>query len=144
MAGVKKQEMWYQLDLFSKEIRVPSEHDGYWHDHIWGIKKERMLAELKEKKEEKVDLVNHPPHYNKGGMEVIEVIELVTGGETGGETGGKRTGDQGFIGYLVGNIIKYLLRFEHKGNPVQDIEKAEWYLKLLKKKVKMLYGNKSV
>jgi len=71
---------------------------------------------------------------------VIEVIELVTGGETGG----KRTGDQGFIGYLVGNIIKYLLRFEHKGNPVQDIEKAEWYLKLLKKKVKMLYGNKSV
>jgi len=136
MAGVKKQETWYQLDLFSKEIRVPSEHDGYWHDHIWGIKKERMLAELKEKKEEKVDLVNHPPHYNKGGMEVIEVIELVTGE--------KRTGDQGFIGYLVGNIIKYLLRFEHKGNPVQDIEKAEWYLKLLKKKVKMLYGNKSV
>ena len=138
MAGVKKQETWYQLDLFSKEIRVPSEHDGYWHEHKQRIEKERILA--KEKKEEKVDLVNHPPHYNKGGMEVIEVIELVTGGETGG----KRTGDQGFIGYLVGNIIKYLLRFEHKGNPVQDIEKAEWYLKLLKKKVKMLYGNKSV
>ena len=142
MAGVKKQETWYQLDLFSKEIRVPSEHDGYWHEHKQRIEKERILA--KEKKEETVDLVNHPPHYNKGGMEVIEVIELVTGGETGGETGGKRTGDQGFIGYLVGNIIKYLLRFEHKGNPVQDIEKAEWYLKLLKKKVKMLYGNKSV
>ena len=138
MAGVKKQETWYQLDLFSKEIRVPSEHDGYWHEHKQRIEKERILA--KEKKEEKVDLVNHPPHYNKGGMEVIEVIELVTGGKTGG----KRTGDQGFIGYLVGNIIKYLLRFEHKGNPVQDIEKAEWYLKLLKKKVKMLYGNKSV
>ena len=134
MAGVKKQETWYQLDLFSKEIRVPSEHDGYWHEHKQRIEKERILA--KEKKEEKVDLVNHPPHYNKGGMEVIEVIELVTGE--------KRTGDQGFIGYLVGNIIKYLLRFEHKGNPVQDIEKAEWYLKLLKKKVKMLYGNKSV
>ena len=142
MAGVKKQETWYQLDLFSKEIRVPSEHDGYWHEQRQRIEKERILA--KEKKEEKVDLVNHPPHYNKGGMEVIEVIELVTGGETGRETGGKRTGDQGFIGYLVGNIIKYLLRFEHKGNPVQDIEKAEWYLKLLKKKVKMLYGNKSV
>jgi len=139
MAGVKKQETWYQLDLFSKEIRVPSEHDGYWHEHKQRTEKERTLA-----KEKTVDLVNHPPHYNKGGMEVIEVIELVTGGETGRETSGKRTGDQGFIGYLVGNIIKYLLRFEHKGNPVQDIEKAEWYLKLLKKKVKMLYGNKSV
>ena len=124
MAGVKKQETWYQLDLFSKEIRVPSEHDGYWHDHIWGIKKERMLAELKEKKEATVDLVNHPPHYNKGGMEVIEVIELVTGEKTGG----KRTGDQGFIGYLVGNIIKYLLRFEHKGKPIEDLKKARWYL----------------
>jgi len=137
----------YQLDLFRKEIKVPSEHDGYWHEHRQRIEKERTLAKMngkKEKKEATVDLVNHPPHYNKGGMEVIEVIELVTGGETGGETSGKRTGDQGFIGYLVGNIIKYLLRFEHKGNPVQDIEKAEWYLKLLKKKVKMLYGNKSV
>ena len=34
MAGIKKQEAGHQLDLFSKEIRVPSEHDGYWHEHI--------------------------------------------------------------------------------------------------------------
>ena len=78
----------------------------------------------KEKKEATVDLVNHPPHYNKGGMEVIEVIELVTGGKTGG----KRTGDQGFVGYLLGNILKYLLRFEHKGKPIEDLKKARWYL----------------
>ena len=108
----------YQLDLFSKEIRVPSEHDGYWHEYRQRIEKERTLA--KEKKEATVDLVNHPPHYNKGGMEVIEVIELVTGG--------KRTGDQGFVGYLLGNILKYLLRFEHKGKPIEDLKKARWYL----------------
>jgi hypothetical protein len=129
MAGVKKQEMWYQLDLFSKEIRVPSEHDGYWHDHIWGIKKERALA--KEKKEEKVDLVNQPPHYKKNKVQAIKVIEA-------------GLGDQGFQDYLLGQVFKYLLRFKHKGKPIEDLEKAEWYLKRLKKKVKMLYGNKSV
>jgi len=116
----------YQLDLFRKEIKVPSEHDGYWHEHRQRIEKERTLAKMngkKEKKEATVDLVNHPPHYNKGGMEVIEVIELVTGGGTGG----KRTGDQGFVGYLLGNILKYLLRFEHKGKPIEDLKKARWY-----------------
>jgi hypothetical protein len=129
MAGVKKQETWYQLDLFSKEIRVPSEHDGYWHDHIWGIKKERALA--KEKKEEKVDLVNQPPHYKKNKVQAIKVIEA-------------GLGDQGFQDFLLGQVFKYLLRFKHKGKPIEDLEKAEWYLKRLKKKVKMLYGNKSV
>ena len=117
----------YQLDLFRKEIKVPSEHDGYWHEHRQRIEKERTLAKMngkKEKKEATVDLVNHPPHYNKGGMEVIEVIELVTGEKTGG----KRTGDQGFVGYLLGNILKYLLRFEHKGKPIEDLKKARWYL----------------
>jgi len=129
MAGVKKQETWYQLDLFTEEIRVPSEHDGYWHDHIWGIKKERALA--KEKKEEKVDLVNQPPHYKKNKVQAIKVIEA-------------GLGDQGFQDYLLGQVFKYLLRFKHKGKPIEDLEKAEWYLKRLKKKVKMLYGNKSV
>ena len=63
----------------------------------------------------KEDMVNHPPHYNQGGMEVIDVIEA-------------GIGDQGFVGYLLGNILKYLLRFRHKGKPVEDLKKARWYL----------------
>tara|TARA_R110001583_G_scaffold15855_2_gene64827 strand:- start:696 stop:1085 length:390 start_codon:yes stop_codon:yes gene_type:complete len=129
MAGIKKQEAGYQLDLFSKEIRVPSEHDGYWHEYRQRLEKERTLA--KEKKEEKVDLVNHPPHYKKNKVQAIKVIEA-------------GLGDQGFQDYLLGQVFKYLLRFKHKGKPIEDLEKAEWYLKRLKKKVKMLYGNKSV
>tara|TARA_R110002020_G_scaffold448823_1_gene661747 strand:- start:741 stop:1130 length:390 start_codon:yes stop_codon:yes gene_type:complete len=129
MAGVKKQEAGHQLDLFSKEIRVPSEHDGYWHEYRQRLEKERTLA--KEKKEEKVDLVNHPPHYKKNKVQAIKVIEA-------------GLGDQGFQDYLLGQVFKYLLRFKHKGKPIEDLEKAEWYLKRLKKKVKMLYGNKSV
>jgi hypothetical protein len=64
---------------------------------------------------DKEDMVNHPPHYNQGGMEVIDVIEA-------------GIGDQGFVGYLLGNILKYLLRFKHKGRPVEDLKKARWYL----------------
>ena len=108
---------------------MPSEHDGYWHEHKQRLEKERALA--KEKKEEKVDLVNHPPHYKKNKVQAIKVIEA-------------GLGDQGFQDYLLGQVFKYLLRFKHKGKPIEDLEKAEWYLKRLKKKVKMLYGNKSV
>jgi len=64
---------------------------------------------------DKEDMVNHPPHYKKGGVEVIDVIEA-------------GIGDQGFIGYLLGNILKYLLRFRHKGKPIEDLKKARWYL----------------
>ena len=63
----------------------------------------------------KEDMVNHPPHYNQGGMEVIDVIEA-------------GIGDQGFIGYLLGYILKYVLRFRHKGKPIEDLKKARWYL----------------
>lgn len=35
------------------------------------------------------------------------------------------------IGFLEGNVIKYVLRHEHK-NGVQDIDKAIHYLELLK------------
>ena len=69
---------------------------------------------------DKEDMVNHPPHYKKGDMEAIDVIELVVSGQ--------RTGDQGFVGYLLGNIMKYLLRFPHKGKPIEDLNKARWYL----------------
>ena len=115
----------YQLDLFTEEIKVPSEHDGYWHEHKQRLEKERTLAK------EKVDLVNQPPHYKKNKVQAIKVIEA-------------GLGDQGFQDYLLGQVFKYLLRFKHKGKPIEDLEKAEWYLKRLKKKVKMLYGNKSV
>ena len=33
-----------------------------------------------------------------------------------------------FKGYCHGNVIKYQHRHGYKGNPVEDMEKAEWYL----------------
>lgn len=57
-----------------------------------------------------VDLVNHPPHYKVGGVETIDFIEAKG------------------LGYNLGNVVKYLTRADHKGNKVQDLEKARWYL----------------
>jgi hypothetical protein len=60
-----------------------------------------------------VDSVNHPPHYNQGGIECIEAIKAALG--------------DGFAAYLRGNVLKYLWRCEHKGG-IEDLKKAAWYL----------------
>lgn len=64
------------------------------------------------------DMVNHPNHYTQGGIELIDVMEA-------------KMGTREFEGYLQGAIIKYVFRYHHKGNPVQDLKKAEWYLRRL-------------
>ena len=62
------------------------------------------------------DMVNHPPHYNKYGVECIEAIKSATG--------------EGFEHYLQGNVIKYLWRYRYK-NGIEDLKKANWYLELM-------------
>jgi ferredoxin-thioredoxin reductase catalytic subunit len=66
--------------------------------------------------------VNHPKHYTQGGIECIDAIKAAT------------VGKQGFEATLVGNVIKYLWRYESKGG-IEDIEKALWYLSRLHKEV---------
>jgi len=61
----------------------------------------------------KEDMVNHPPHYNKNGIETIDAIKAMT--------------DTGYEYYLQGNIMKYLWRYRYK-NGVEDLKKAQWYL----------------
>tara|TARA_X000001382_G_scaffold122624_1_gene105728 strand:+ start:341 stop:628 length:288 start_codon:yes stop_codon:yes gene_type:complete len=62
------------------------------------------------------DMVNHPPHYNKYGVECIDALRAATG--------------EGFEYYLQGNVMKYLWRYRYK-NGVEDLKKANWYLELL-------------
>lgn len=61
------------------------------------------------------DDVNHPPHYNNGKIEVFDYIKDCL------------TEDE-LRGYIKGNIIKYVSRERYKGK-VEDLRKAEWYLK---------------
>jgi len=64
------------------------------------------------------DPVNSPPHYKNGKMETIEIME-------------NQMSVDRFLGYLEGSIIKYISRYEHKKNPLEDLKKAEWFLKKL-------------
>jgi len=58
----------------------------------------------------KLDLVDHPPHYNHGKYETIDVIE-----------------DWG-LDFHCGNAVKYISRHKYKGQAKKDIAKAIWYL----------------
>jgi len=57
------------------------------------------------------DNVNHPQHYtaHPSGIECIEVTEHMS--------------------FCVGNAVKYLWRADHKGNDIEDLRKAVWYIK---------------
>lgn len=61
------------------------------------------------------DNVNSPSHYGQGSIEAIEYIkDFLTHEE--------------YIGYLRGNVAKYLHRWRYK-NGLEDLKKAEVYLK---------------
>jgi Protein of unknwon function (DUF3310) len=55
-------------------------------------------------------MVNSPPHYTDGGIEVIDFIEA-----------------KGFD-YHLGNVVKYVSRAALKGKYLEDLQKARWYL----------------
>ncbi len=56
------------------------------------------------------DSVDHPKHYNEhpSGVECIDVVE--------------------HFPFNVGNAIKYLWRAGLKGDRVEDLRKAAWYV----------------
>ena len=56
------------------------------------------------------DNVNHPPHYKAGGIETIDFIEAKS------------------LNYNLGNVVKYITRADYKGNKLEDLKKAQWYL----------------
>jgi hypothetical protein len=57
-----------------------------------------------------LDNINHPPHYKVGGIETIDFIEAKG------------------LDYHLGNVVKYISRANHKGNKLDDLNKARWYL----------------
>jgi hypothetical protein len=56
------------------------------------------------------DMVNHPPHYTAGGIETIDFIEAKK------------------LGYNLGNVVKYITRSDLKGDRLENLKKAQWYL----------------
>ena len=56
------------------------------------------------------DPVNHPTHYTShpSGIECIQITEHMT--------------------FNLGNAVKYIWRCGEKGKPIEDLQKAVWYL----------------
>ncbi len=59
------------------------------------------------------EMVDHPDHYNKGSIEVIDAIEDWN------------------LNFCEGNVVKYVARHRHKDEPLEDLKKAKWYLERL-------------
>ncbi len=58
------------------------------------------------------DNINNPEHYTSGGIETLDYIKA-------------KVSD--YPSYTVGNILKYVSRYEHK-NGIEDLKKAQFYL----------------
>jgi hypothetical protein len=64
-----------------------------------------------------VDAVNHPPHYTSSPArckccgQTIECIDIAE-----------------HMSFSLGNVFKYLWRADHKGDPIENLEKGLWYL----------------
>jgi hypothetical protein len=56
------------------------------------------------------DMVNHPAHYKAGGIETIDFIEAKG------------------LNYRLGNVVKYITRADLKGDRLENLKKALWYL----------------
>ena len=61
------------------------------------------------------DMVNEPPHYKTGGIECIDYLEA-------------KMGIEAFEGFCIGNTLKYLSRLGQKGDRLEDMLKAQFYL----------------
>lgn len=56
--------------------------------------------------------VNHPAHYG-GGDNPYEAIKVIEAWE---------------LGFCLGNTVKYISRAGKKGDALEDLRKAQWYL----------------
>lgn len=99
---IAKEDNWKNLAIASTMVPITK-------DAVTGISPRRLL-EAAYDLAVKPDPVNHPAHYKVGGIETIDFIEAKD------------------LSYHLGNVVKYVTRADHKGNKLEDLRKAQWYL----------------
>jgi Protein of unknwon function (DUF3310) len=111
---------WFKID--AGRVLVFSSADGWcrsWRkpDELTLIPTFEPFVSVEDAQptDSKHDAVNNPSHYASGSVECIEAIKASMSHEA-------------FLGYLKGNVQKYIWRYEKKSNPVEDLKKAQWYL----------------
>ena len=77
--------------------------------------RKNVIGEVLSGKDENYEYVDHPKHYNQGGIELVNIVDSYQ------------------LGFYEGNIVKYVVRSGKKpGNSkLQDLKKAQWYLNYL-------------
>lgn len=119
------QEEWYQeaqywleknkhkLELHKQRTNAMTDQTKKEWDTFFAEQGYAVDARVEEERE---DMVNSPAHYTKGSIETIDYIVDVLG-------------TCGAAEYCHGNVLKYLgARLYSKGDPVENAEKAQWYL----------------
>jgi hypothetical protein len=101
----------YNENLGSEPPCVDCSLVGNGHIYGWKAKTDTVAVI-------KVDEINNPSHYTKGGIEAIDYMKA------------KLTREE-FIGYLRGSCMKYLSRLGEKDSRSKDSAKAAWYAKRL-------------
>lgn len=81
---------------------------------------------------EKKDMVNHPEHYQGlDGLEVDEVMQNFI-----------PKYENSYVGAMICNVLKYILRAPAKGKQLEDLKKAQKNLKFAIKKLEKLDESK--
>ena len=92
--------------MSKKEIKTV-----YAHTYPFDTEADSQSVELADTQNE-VDMVNHPPHYTKhpSGVECIQITE--------------------HMNFNLGGVVKYVWRCDEKHEvPIEDLEKAEFYIR---------------
>lgn len=102
----KAQGRWpkYCPECLPKYSKVPKKKKEVAVEPVAQTIEEHEVKAIKE------DVINHPSHYTRGKIEVIDFIE-----------------DQQ-LPYHLGNVIKCIARAGYKGDKLEDLKKARWYL----------------
>ena len=97
----KAQGRWpkYCPECLPKYSKVPKKKEV-------AVEPVAQTIEEHEVKAIKEDVINHPSHYTRGKIEVIDFIE-----------------DQQ-LPYHLGNVIKYIARAGYKGDKLEDLKKS--------------------
>lgn len=117
----ERQQWENQMEMADRNYRESLKEDeeiAYQKElEEWESLSDEALEEAKERQQELEDLfygveydnVNWPKHYNSyPGVEVIDLTQ--------------------HMNFCRGNVVKYVARAEFKGQELEDLKKAKWYL----------------
>lgn len=108
-----QKSFWNELQSLLEDVEYVGIQNGLWLPAGPLLSDPAKVAfDRLQKPEAQPDMVNHPPHYNFAGP-TYEVIKVLSAWK---------------LGPLEWQVVKYVARARHKGQELQDLKKAQFYL----------------